>query len=97
MSAPVRPPTVERLLLTLDTALLNAGPAELVTLDSPCCAFDAVLWAVSFAAVPALDAALAVSEVVEAARRWKRTLDWRRTIRDMAGDAIVLRKCWVSV
>ena len=81
----------------LDTALpaelatlLSAGPAELVTRDKPSDAFDAVLCAVSLAAVAPFDAALAASEVVEAARRWTMNRDCRRTSRDTAGEAMAV-------
>ena len=38
MVAPVRPPTLETAPPTAFDALVIALPAELVTLDSPCCA-----------------------------------------------------------
>jgi hypothetical protein len=83
-----------------DAALLRAGPAELVTFDSPCCALDTVLEAVCFAVFAALaavslaasaplDAASAAPEVVDAARRWRTTLDCLRASRGSIVEAIV--------
>ena len=69
--------------------MLKAGPAELVTLERPCWALDTVLSAVSFAAVAPFEAALAASEVVEAARRWAMSLtDWRMAIRGRGEEAM---------
>lgn len=64
MILPVRPPTLPIALLTLCAAPLTAGPADEVTLERPCEAFEVAFEAVSldFAAV-----SLAAS-VVEACR-----------------------------
>lgn len=90
ISAPVRPPILFKLLVTPEAALLRAGPAELVTFDRPSCALEAVLCAVSLAAVAPLEAALAASEVVEAERRCRRKRDCRRAIRGMAAADVIL-------
>lgn len=93
ITAPVRPPTLETALWAEAAALLRAGPAELVTLDRPCWAFDTVLSAVSFAAVAPFEAALAASEVVEAARRWAMSLaDWRMAIRGRRVEAMATKE-----
>lgn len=69
--------------------LLTALPAELVTLERPCCACPATCEALSFAFVAAEDALLAASEVVDAARRWTSHLDWRSASRGSMGEDMV--------
>lgn len=69
-----------------------AGPAELVTLERPSWALDAVLWAVSFAAVAVLEAAWVASVVVEAARRWIRNRDCLMASRGSIGEAIAAER-----
>lgn len=81
---------LETALLADVATLLIAGPAELVTRDKPSDAFDAVFCAVSLAAVAPFEAALAASEVVEAARLWTKNRDCRRTSRDTAGEAMIM-------
>jgi hypothetical protein len=61
ISLPVRPPTLPSAFLALLAALEIAGPAELVTLDSPSEALETEDEAVSFALA-------AVSAAVEACR-----------------------------
>ena len=68
MRAPVRPPIRETALPAAFDALLIALPAELVTLDRPCCALPAASDAPSFALVAVEEAALAASDVVDCAR-----------------------------
>lgn len=60
-----------------------------MTFDRPCWALEIVLSAVSFAAVAPFDAALAASEVVDAARRWATSLtDWRMASRGRREEAM---------
>ena len=87
----MRPPTFETAFEADDAALLRAGPAELVTLERPSCALETVLWAVSFAAVAALEAVCVASDVVDAARRWTTSRDdCRRASRGRRGDAMAV-------
>lgn len=78
MTWPVLPPTLERVLPAAVAALLKAELACAVARERPCWALDAVSWAASFALVAPEDAALAASEVVEAARRCTAIRVWRR-------------------
>lgn len=68
MSLPVRPPIRPKALLTPCAAPLRAGPAEDVTRESPCEAFDVASDAFSFVLLAVLEAASAAWEVVEAWR-----------------------------
>lgn len=75
IAAPVRPPMPEMVLLTEAAALFTVLPAELVTLERPCCALPAISDAPSLALFAPEDALLAASEVVDAVRRWSAHLD----------------------
>ena len=89
IALPVRPPTRLTALLVASVALLRAGPADEVTLDSPDEAFDAASEALSLALVAPEEAALAASDVVEALRQgaWRKTHCCRRsTARDADSD-----------
>lgn len=68
MSLPVRPPIFPRALLTPWPTLPRVDPADEVTRDRPCEAFDVALEAASFDLLAVLEAALAACEVVEACR-----------------------------
>ena len=65
---PVRPPILPKAWPTPWAAPLIAGPADDVTLESPCEAFDVILDAASLDFVAVLEAASAACEVVEAWR-----------------------------
>jgi hypothetical protein len=70
MAWPVLPPMPETALLAADAAPLTALPAELVTLERPCCALPAASDAPSLAFVAVEEAVSAALEVVDSARRW---------------------------
>ena len=91
---PVLPPIFPKTLLTRCAAPLNAGPADEVTLDRPCDAFDVTFEAESFALVAVLDTASAAWDVVEACRRAIRRVTRRvclRNVRDTAVDMALVR------
>jgi len=74
--------------LALSAPLLIVLPAELVTRERPCCAFPATSDALSLAFVAVEEAALAASEVVEAARRWSSHLDCLTGSRTSLADIV---------
>lgn len=92
MSCPVRPPTPDNALPAALDALLRALPAELVTLESPCCALLVACETLSFALFACWAAA---SEVEEAARLWRAHLDcWRASRgRELGG---MVKECAMS-
>lgn len=68
-------------------------PAELVTLDKPCCALPAVSEAVSFAEFAPEETALVAFSVVEdCARRWMTHLDCRSASRGMRADDMIAKR-----
>lgn len=69
MAAPVRPPIPDNALPAALAAPLRALPAELVTLERPCCALPAYSDALSFALLAVEEAASAALEVEDWARR----------------------------
>ena len=82
MREPARPAVPETALPAAFEALLMALPAELVTLERPCCAFEVASDALSFAWVARWDtASVAASVVEEAARLWTAHLDCRSASR----------------
>ena len=88
ISFPVLPPIFPNCLLSPCAAPLTAGPAEEVTLERPCEAFDCALEAVSFD----LEAALEAIPWVEACLRgvWRPTSRVCRSIkRGVTADDIV--------
>jgi hypothetical protein len=90
---PVLPPMLAAFLLSAEPALLSFSLAELWTRERPSCALPAVSCTLLAASWPACLALLApeaaVSEVVEAARRWMAMRDWRRANRGMIRADIV--------
>lgn len=70
INCPVRPPMPDSARPADAAALLAAFPAELDTLDKPCCAWPAVSETLLAAEDAVSFALLAASEVVDAARRW---------------------------
>ena len=99
IAAPVLPPTRETTLVVASVTPLSALPAELVTLDKPCCAWLVACDAPSLALFAVEEAALAALSVVEeAARLWRTNLDWRSTSRgrkavDMVRRDVRCRSC----
>lgn len=91
---PVRPPMLPIALLTLCAAPLTAGPADEVTLERPCEAFEVALEAVS------LDFAAAswAASVVEACRLvvWRAMKRVCRSIR-RDGAAVDIDEKWPDI
>ena len=100
MAAPVRPPTPETVRAAALPARLKAPPAELVTLDSPCCALLATCDALSFALLALEEtASVAASVVDDAARLWRTHRDCRiasrgRKIEDMITRVVRSQCCF---
>ena len=96
MALPVLPPTLLSAFRALDTAPETAGPAEVVTRERPCEAFETTPEAESFAfeaVSPAVSFAFAaVSAAVEACRmlgRRRKKRDCRSTAREAGAAAMV--------
>ena len=88
--APVRPPIRETAWVAALDALPRALPAELVTLDRPCCALPAASEAPSLALVAVDEAAFVAASVVDdCARLWIVHLDCRRASRGRKMDDMV--------
>lgn len=100
IALPVRPPTLFSARPAEAAVLLTAEPAELVTLESPCwalpaasCALPAASDAPSLALDAPVEAALlAVSVVLDAARRWIIHLDCLSASRGTAADGMMMRE-----
>lgn len=77
----------------LAVALLIPEPADEVTRDRPCCAFEATSEVFSFACEAVFETASVAFDVVEACRRAvrrDRSWVWRSTARDAAADMIAV-------
>lgn len=79
-------------LLAVFAALPATLPAEVVTLESPCCALPAASETPSLAFAAVDETALVASEVVDWARRWSIHLDCRRASRGRKGEDMVSKK-----